>query len=131
MMSDPSWDVDGGWKEKAALELHMVINEKQALVALAHEQYRALKAKYQNRIEYLHVMTLARQNPCRRYPRSSQSSHRGYGRGVSDLHRFYVLRGGGGLHGAMTVKRDARSPGTSPAYAQCESRIFSRRRCHA
>ena len=46
MMSDPSWDVAGGWKEKAALELHMVINEKRALVALTHEQYRALKAKY-------------------------------------------------------------------------------------
>jgi hypothetical protein len=48
MMSDPSWDVAGGWKEKAALELQMVINEKQALVPLTHEQYRALKAKYQN-----------------------------------------------------------------------------------
>jgi hypothetical protein len=58
MMSDPSWDVAGGWKEKAALELQMVINEKQALVPLTHEQYRALKAKYQNRVEYLHVMTL-------------------------------------------------------------------------
>jgi len=74
----------------------MVIYEKQALVALMHEQYRALKAKYQNRIEYLHVMTLgsvktlADCTPGRRKVRTV----------VTDVasptfHRLYVLRSGG------------------------------------
>jgi hypothetical protein len=58
MALDPLWDVPGGWREKALIELNMVINEKKALVAVTHDEYRAIKLKYGERVEHIHVMTL-------------------------------------------------------------------------
>jgi hypothetical protein len=43
MALDPLWDVPGGWREKALVELNTVINEKKALVAVTHDEYRAIK----------------------------------------------------------------------------------------
>jgi len=58
MMKDPLWDVPGGWRAKAFIELSMVINEKKALVPVTHEQYLAFKRQYGARVENINVMTL-------------------------------------------------------------------------
>ena len=58
MMDDPLWDTPGGWKEKALVELTMVIREKRALVPVTHEQYKAMKLLYGTRVENINVMTL-------------------------------------------------------------------------
>ena len=58
MALDPLWDVPGGWREKALVELNMVINEKKALVPVTHEQYTAMVRTYGARVEQIDVMTL-------------------------------------------------------------------------
>jgi hypothetical protein len=58
MMKDPLWDVPGGWKDKATLELDMVINQKKALVPVSHKAYLDCVERYGSRVEHINVMTL-------------------------------------------------------------------------
>ena len=45
-------------REKALIELNLVINEKRALVPVTHAEYLALKLKYGERVEHINVMAL-------------------------------------------------------------------------
>jgi hypothetical protein len=59
MLKDPAWDIFGGWKEKAALELDMVVNVKQALVPCSRADYLAACRLHGKRVELLRILTPA------------------------------------------------------------------------
>ena len=73
MLKDPAWDIPGGWKEKAALELDMVVNVKQALVPCSHADYLAARRLHGKRVELLRILTPARrsEDPGRRHARQT------------------------------------------------------------
>ena len=43
----------GGWKDKATLELDMVINQKKALVPVSHKEYLDCVARYGGRVIFV------------------------------------------------------------------------------
>jgi hypothetical protein len=59
MLKDPDWNVPGGWREKALLELNMVINEKGALTPCTRSDYLAALREYKDRVELLRILTPA------------------------------------------------------------------------
>ena len=59
MLRDPGWSKPGGWKEKAWLELNMVVNEKKALTPCTRQDLQAARRLYGNRVEILRILTPA------------------------------------------------------------------------
>jgi len=59
MLRDPGWSKPGGWKDKAWLELNMVINEKKALTPCTRKDLMEARRLYGKRVEILRILTPA------------------------------------------------------------------------
>ena len=59
MLRDDAWSKPGGWKDKAQIELNMVINEKGALTPCTKADLDRARIKYGKRVEILRILTLA------------------------------------------------------------------------
>ena len=59
MFKDPDWGIPGGWKEKAQLELDMVVHGKKALVPCTRSEYLAARRQYGKSVELLRILTPA------------------------------------------------------------------------
>ena len=68
MQKDPAWLTPGGWRDKAIVELDLVLNQKKALVPRTHQEYLAYVRRFGDRVQRLNILWL-RQDIGRRYPR--------------------------------------------------------------
>ena len=58
MMKDAAWLAPGGWREKAIVELDLVLNQKKAMVPRTHQEYLRYVKQYGNRVKRLNIMAL-------------------------------------------------------------------------